>query len=151
MLSYVLPQEEGHPIQLVVPKLLQLGWVKSPPYFSVATETVQDVATNYIEMPVNLLPQHKLEKYVVGDTKYEQLLKLHKVTDGFVYMVKVYVDDFERIVIPISQQQLWHLATAIMMGIHYVFPPDSKDSSDPISKKKLKQNKGLNSMCKTLL
>ncbi len=37
------------------------------------------------------------------------------------------------------------------MGIHDVFPPDSEDSSDPISEKKLKQNNGLYSTCKTLL
>jgi hypothetical protein len=31
--AYVLPQEEGKPTILVVPTLLQMGWVKSPPYF----------------------------------------------------------------------------------------------------------------------
>jgi hypothetical protein len=67
---YVLLQEEGHPIQLVVPTLLQMGWVESSPYFCAATEMAQDVATNYIETLVNLLPQHRLEKYVVGDAKY---------------------------------------------------------------------------------
>ncbi len=83
---FVLPQEEGHPIQLIVPTLLQMGLVKSPPYFCVATEMVRDVATKYIKMPVNLLPQHKFEKYVVGAAEYEQILEVHKVTDGFVYM-----------------------------------------------------------------
>jgi hypothetical protein len=31
--AYVLPQEEGMPITLVIPTLLQMGWVESPPYF----------------------------------------------------------------------------------------------------------------------
>jgi hypothetical protein len=55
------------------------------------------------------------------------------------------------IIIPVSREQLWHLAMTIMTGIHDVFPPDSEDSNDPISKKKLKQNEGLYLMCKTLL
>jgi hypothetical protein len=38
-----------------------------------------------------------------------------------------------------------------MMGIYDVFPPDSEDINDPISEKKLKQNEGLYSTCKTLL
>jgi hypothetical protein len=31
--AYVLPQEDGKPITLVVPMSLQMGWVESPPYF----------------------------------------------------------------------------------------------------------------------
>ena len=31
--AYVLPQEEDKPIMLVVLTSLQMGWVKSPPYF----------------------------------------------------------------------------------------------------------------------
>ncbi len=31
--AYVLPQPEGEPIKLVIPTSLQMGWVKSPPYF----------------------------------------------------------------------------------------------------------------------
>jgi hypothetical protein len=54
--SYVLPQEEGKPIKLVVPTLLQMGWVDSPPYFCTATKMARDVATKYIETLVNLLP-----------------------------------------------------------------------------------------------
>ena len=29
---YVLPQKPGIPIKLVVPTLLQMGWIESPPY-----------------------------------------------------------------------------------------------------------------------
>ncbi len=50
---YVLLQEEGKPVQIVVPTLLQMSWVESPPYFCAATETARDVATDYIETPVN--------------------------------------------------------------------------------------------------
>jgi hypothetical protein len=48
----------------------------------------------------------------------------------------VYVDNFMSLVIPISQEHLRHVATAIMTGIHDVFPPDADDSNDPILEKK---------------
>ena len=32
-LCYVLPQKPGMPTMLVVPTLLQMGWIESPPYF----------------------------------------------------------------------------------------------------------------------
>jgi hypothetical protein len=53
--AYVLPQEEGEPITLVVPTSLQMGWVESPPYFCTATETSRDISTEYIETEVDSL------------------------------------------------------------------------------------------------
>jgi hypothetical protein len=116
--AYVLPQEEGKPIQLVVPSLLQMGWVESPPYFCAATETVWDVANEYIETPVNMLRPHKFHKYVVGDVEYETLPESHNGDNGFLYMVEVYVDDFMSLIILVSQERLQHVAVAIMTGIH---------------------------------
>ncbi len=57
------------------------------------------------------------------------------------YMVKVYVDDFMSLVIPISRDQLQHVATAVMIGIHDVFPPDEDDNNDPISEKSYKRTR----------
>jgi hypothetical protein len=54
--AYVLPQEEGKPITLVIPTSLQMGWVESPPYFCAASETARDVATEYCETSVGSLP-----------------------------------------------------------------------------------------------
>ncbi len=31
--AYALPQEEGEPVQIVVPTLLQVSWVEAPPFF----------------------------------------------------------------------------------------------------------------------
>jgi len=42
-------------------------------------------------------------------------------------MVEVYVNDFMSMVIPVTQQQLDHVATAVMTGIHDVFPADEDD------------------------
>jgi hypothetical protein len=71
--AYVLPQDHGMPTTLVVPTSLQIGWVKSPPYFCFATETLQDVATKYAETKLNSLEPHKFEKFLVGALEYKAL------------------------------------------------------------------------------
>jgi hypothetical protein len=55
------------------------------------------------------------------------------------------------IVIPTSREQYEHVATAIMTGIHDVFPANIVDSNDPISKKKLLKGEGQYSLFKMLL
>ncbi len=45
--AYVLPQPPGEPVNIVVPSLSQMGWVKSPPYFCATTETSRNIATTY--------------------------------------------------------------------------------------------------------
>jgi hypothetical protein len=149
--AYVLPQPEGEPIKLVIPTSLQMGWVKSPPYFCAATETARDVSTEYIDTEVGSLPTHKFEKYAVGDAEYASLPESAENNKGFLYMVEVYVDDFMSLVIPVSQAQLRHVASAVMTGIHDVFPGDAMDSNDPISEKKLIKQEGRYSTLKTLL
>jgi hypothetical protein len=105
--TYVFPQEEGKPIMLVVPTPLQMGWVKSPPYFCAATETVRDISTDYIETEINSLPLHKFEHYVVRASGFATLPMMARDEQGcFQYMVEVYVDDFMSLVIPVSQEQL---------------------------------------------
>jgi hypothetical protein len=66
-------------------------------------------------------------------------------------MLEVYVNDFISLVIPTSQAQLWHVANAIMEGIHDVFPPDNNNGNNLISKKKLLKDEGRYSTIKTLL
>ncbi len=140
--AYVLPQSAGEPVQLVVPTSLQMGWVESPPYFCTATETARDVTTDYINKLVGALQKHKFERYVIGDAEYNALPESCSPSNGFLYTIEVYVDDFMSLVIPVSREQLQHVATAVMTGIHDVFPPDQEDSNDPISEKKLRQQEG---------
>ncbi len=132
---YILPQKEGEPVLLVVPTSLQMGWVESPPYLCTATEMAGDVTTEYTDMPMGTLPQHKFEQYVISNANYNALPEMSIRNTGFVYMVEVYVDDFMSLVIPLSRHQLQHVATAVMTGIHDIFPPDNNDSNDPISEK----------------
>jgi hypothetical protein len=56
--AYVLPQDEGKPIKLIVPTSLQMGWIESPPFFCAASETGRDVAVEYLETPMGSLPEH---------------------------------------------------------------------------------------------
>jgi hypothetical protein len=135
--AYVLPQDEGMPTTLAIPTLLQMGWVESPPYFCAATETSQDIATEYVETKLNSLAPHKLEKFVIGAPDYKTLPEVGDPQLRFAYMVEVYVDNFTSLVIPVSREQLCHVANAIMHGIHDVFPPEVVDSNDPISEKNL--------------
>ena len=48
---------------LVIPTSLQMGWIESPAYFCVASETARDVATVYIDTPVGSLLPHKFCGY----------------------------------------------------------------------------------------
>jgi hypothetical protein len=149
--TYVLPQKEGEPVLLVVPMSLQMGWVESPPNFCTATETARDVTTEYTDMPVGTLPQHKFEQYVINNADYNALPETSIRNTGFVYMVEVYADEFMSLVIPVSRDQLQHVATAVMTGIHDAFPLDNDDSNHPISETKLIKNEGQYSTWKTLL
>ena len=149
--AYVLPQPPGHPIILVIPTSLQMGWVESPPLFCAASETARDIVEEYIETEVASLPTHKFIKHVMTSETIQDLPETCEGESGFTYMTEVYVDDFMSIVIPVSRQQLEHVATAVMMGIHDVFPADEDDEEDPISMKKLKKGEGEYSTRKTLL
>jgi hypothetical protein len=73
----------------------------------------------------------------MGNVAYVQLPGQDTGNNNFVYVVEVYVNDFLSLVIPISKDQLWHVAMAVMTGIHDVFPPDCDDGNDSISEEKL--------------
>eukprot|EP00986_Skeletonema_menzelii_P004917 scaffold1721_cov105-Skeletonema_menzelii.AAC.2 len=138
--AYVMPQEEGQPIRLVVPTSLQMGWIESPPFFCTASETGRDVAEDYVETPVGSLPEHKFEKYTVGGDAYNNLPATMK--GDLKYLVEVYVDDFISLAIATSQEQLNHVARGVLQGIHDVFPANDADELDPIALKKLLKEDG---------
>jgi hypothetical protein len=149
--SYVLPQSPGNPCLLVVPTSLQMGWVESPPFFCAASETARDVAQDYCETEIGTLPIHKFTHYVIGNHAYAELPETDPTNRSFRYLLEVYVDDFVSLVIPTSREQLRHVSTGTMTGIHDVFPADDNDSNDPISEKKLKQLDGEYATTKTIL
>jgi hypothetical protein len=151
--AHVLPQEDGKPTTLVVPTSLQMGWVESPPYFCAATKTARDISSNYCNTPIGSLPCHKFVKHVTGDKDFDALptTLTAKAPTTFRYGLKVYVKDFMSILIPTSQEQLEHVATAVMTGIHDVFPANIIDGNHPISEKKLLKGEGQYLLFKMLL
>ena len=58
-------------------------------------------------------------------------------------MLDVYVDNYIALAMPTSQEQLDHVANAILEGIHEVLPEDEEDSEGPISLKKLLREEGM--------
>jgi hypothetical protein len=149
--AYVLPQNPGQPIYLVVPTSLQMGWVESPPFFCAASETARDVAQDYCETKLGSLPPHKFTHYVIGNKAYDELPEQNENVKPFQYLLKVYVDNFVSLAIPTSREQLCHVSIGTMTGIHDVFPADENDANDPILEKKLRQLDGKYATTKTIL
>ena len=69
--AYVLPQEEGLPVKLVVPNALQMGWKESPGFFCSASETARDVAEELAGFNGQQydLPMHKFEHLIKKPTQ----------------------------------------------------------------------------------
>ena len=150
--AYVLPTHRGHSTTLVVPNSLQMGWIESPPYFCVASETGRDVAEQYVELPLGSLPAHRFLPHTQTSTAYQELSReLVTTKDDFRYLVEVYVDDYIGLVTATSRAQLDHVANAVMCGIHDIFPPEQRDEDDPISFKKLLKSEGSWDVVKEIL
>lgn len=138
--AYVLPQEEGFPVKLVVPTSLQMGWIESPGYFCAASETGRDVGQSYAQTPLGSLPDHKFIEYTQTSDEYKALPDIAPLAHHpLQFMLDVYVDNFLSVVIPRCKKDLDHIANAVMHGMHSVFPPDSDDDEDAIALKKLKK------------
>ena len=129
---YVLPKKPGMPIDLVVPTLLQMWWIESPPYFCTVSETGRDVAEQYIETPVRSLEPHKFVKLTEVNPDFSELPKSDISNEPLNYMLEVYMDDYIVLATPSSQDQLHHVANAITTGIHDVLPQYKDDKEDVI-------------------
>ena len=91
--AYVLPQEEGLPIKLVIPVPLQMGWIESTLYFGAELETRRDVAEQYVEQLVGTLPVNKFAAHLAQG---EDFGNMPEVSDDkrLKYLLEVFVDDF---------------------------------------------------------
>ncbi len=87
---YVLPQEEGKSVKLVVLTLLQMGWVELPLYFCATLETASNVAIDHIETSIDSLPLHKFNRWAIENRGNVATLGTNT---SFLYFVEVYVDD----------------------------------------------------------
>lgn len=148
---YVLPQLPGQPlsdIQLVVPDSIQMGWTKSPDFFSAGTETGRDIAEWLRKLPS--LPPHPLESHTLNHSDphfYQhhfpspQSLDDPELCEKFFHLFEVFVDDYIGLVQSTDVSVLQHHSRALLHGIHQIFPPPlatGHDASEnPISLKKL--------------
>ena len=157
--AYLLPRLNSHdPIQLVVPRSLQMGWRDSPPYFCAATETARDIAQDYDQD--STLDPHPLEAITMNLSKedcahlqpqeqpmsgppQDLLQQFHLAVQNPVtlaHFFEVYMDDFIAYLQAQSLEELLHVSRALLHAIHDVFPPPHLTGSsmeDPISHKKL--------------
>jgi hypothetical protein len=83
-----------------------MGWVESPPFFCVASETARDMAQDYCKAKIGSLPPHKFTNYVTGNQAYEELPERDNSGNNFRYLLEVYVNNFVSLVIPTSREQL---------------------------------------------
>ena len=150
--AYVLPQEEGQPKKIVVPTSLQMGWIESPGFFNVPSETGRDVAEHYAAAPIGSLPEHKFLSHTQSMPEYLALPdEPADPSHPLQFMMEVYVDDYISLAVPRCKADLDHLANATMHGIHSVFPANADDDEVPISLKKLKKFDGAWAINKDLL
>ena len=68
------------------------------------------------------LAPHKFVKLTEVNTDFAELPKKYTSNEPFNYMLEVYVDNYIVLDIPRSQDQLHHVANAIMTGVHCVLP-----------------------------
>ena len=139
---YVLPQEAGKPIKLVVPTALQMGWLESPGFFGAASETARDVIQSYVQAPIGTLPTHKFEHYTQAHDDYKALPDTSSNDDDLLFNFDVFVDDFIGLACAKSKRQLDHVGRGALHGIHDVFPPADDEDKDANSVKKMKKLDG---------
>jgi hypothetical protein len=92
---------------------------------------------------VGSLPTHKFAAQAMSGDDVKQLPKSAVTEAPLKYFIDVYVDDFIPMAIATSQEQLKHVATAVMQGIHDVFPSNTINEEDPTSYKKLMKGEGV--------
>jgi hypothetical protein len=140
--AYVMPDEPGAELMVVIPSALQMGWNESPAYFCATTETVRDVAQAWIDNDTSL-PRHAMEDFATPTVPARR----QPVDQPPYQMSSVYVDDHIMAAVEDSTGTLLErTARATLHAIHSVFqPPDvanAPSAKDPISEKKLLKGDG---------
>ena len=99
------------------------------------------MAEQYIKTPVGSLAEHKFVELTEVNSDIIELKDKYtskeSQKESFNYMLEVYMDYYIMLAIPKIQDQLHHVADAILTGVHDVFPPDKYDKEDAISIKKI--------------
>ncbi len=139
--AYVLPQQAGKPVRIVVPSAVQMGWVESPPLFCAITESARDLTQHLVNNKVDLPPHPLEDKMTIKDVP----MQARRVTPT--KLLQVYVDDFcNAATQSVDGHHIPLIRQALIQGVHAVFPEPvvtgNKNGKDPLSKKKLEQGDG---------
>jgi len=145
-LAVAMPSSRRQPM-LAIPTVLPMGWLESPPYFCMATETIADYSNN---APRQLPTPHfqEADAAALDVPEFSALAtSLFPSTLTFqqpLQFVDVYIDDFMALAqtLPVAT----NLRRRLMFNINDVFRPNSLPSDftepvrrEPISQKKLNQ------------
>jgi hypothetical protein len=132
--AYVLPQQAGEPVSIVVPSAVQMGWVESPPLFCAVTESARDLTQHLVDNKVDLPPHPLKDKMSIQD------VPMRTWTATPTKLLQVYVDNFCNA--PMQSVDGHHIPLirrASIHGVHAIFPDlvvtGHKNGKDPLSKK----------------
>ena len=89
-------------ITLVVPMLLNIGWIDSPTYFWTVSEMVRDVAGQYVDTPMVSLALHKFVNLTEVNPEFAELPKVDILDNLFISMLEVYMDYYIALSLPRS-------------------------------------------------
>jgi hypothetical protein len=107
--AYILPAAEEDDVEIFVPTSLQMGWILSPAYFCVGSETGRDVAQALAATKIGALPEHRLEKKAFHP---DGMLILPNIAawkdtaeEHFLFMFESFIDDYS--ILPLRRLQMW--------------------------------------------
>ena len=115
--AYVLPQQEGEPVRILVPLAVQMGWVESPSLFCTITESAHDITQHLVDANVDL-PAHPFEAQMTI-----QHVPLRARSEVPSKLLQVYVNDFCYASMEAKDGcHILHIRRTSIHGIHSVFP-----------------------------
>jgi hypothetical protein len=167
-LALVLPPLAGSTEPLIaLPLGLPMGWIESPPWFCVATETVADIANLRLLRPLRTVPPHRLESAahtlpaadsptsfrspalpaipvaaaaVPAPSGVDPILRLLQARSRILASFDIYVDDYLGLVQGDHRRQS-QVRQVLLHAIDQVFRPlepgDFEGRKEPTSVKKL--------------
>jgi hypothetical protein len=139
--AYVLLQEAGEPVRIVITAVVQMGWVESLGFFCTVTESARDLTQHFVDHAVPL-PQDPVE-----DLLQIANVPLRTCSDTPAKLLQVHADNFCHAATQSTDGM--HIPTirrAAIHGIHALFPPtlitNHDGGKESISQKKLAQGDG---------
>ncbi len=132
--AYILPQQDGELIRIVVPSAVQMGWAESLPLFCAVTKLARDLTQHLVDNRV-CLPAHPIE-----DKISIKKVPMHTRTATPMKLLQVYVDNFCNVAMQsLDGSHVPMIRRASIHGVHAIFPEPAvtghQNGKNPLSKK----------------